>query len=106
MLVVTPLPKKATRIIRVSYVEELATSSKSQQNRDANKSQRDVQWKLSLDNVGPLNTLTMIAIIACGGAPRARWDGNIVGTIKPLPDVIGPVAWRFKAEHCTIKQYV
>jgi hypothetical protein len=48
----------------------------------------------------------MNAIITGGGAPRARWDGNTVGSIKPLPDVIGPVAWRFKADKCIIKQYV
>ncbi len=60
---------------------------------------------MSLDNIGPLNTLAMNAIIAGGGAPRGRFDGNTVGSIKPLPDVIGPVAWRFKSENCTIKQY-
>lgn len=100
------LPKKATRVIRVSYVEELTPIPKTQQNRSTNKNKRDVQWKLSFENIGPLNTLAMNAIIAGGGAPRARWDGNTVGSIKPLPDVIGPVAWRFKADKCTIKQYV
>ena len=84
----------------------LLFATKSQQNRAANKNQRDVQWKLPLENIGPLNTLAMTAIISGGGAPRARWDGNTVGTIKPLPDVIGPVAWRFKAEQSTIKQCV
>jgi hypothetical protein len=85
-------------------VEELAPI-KAQKTPASNKSQRDVQWKLSLEDIGPLTTLAMTAIIAGGGAPRARWDGNMTGTIKPLPDVIGPVAWRFKAENCTIKKY-